>query len=196
MQLTNKTDHYVAFKVISCKFSILCASCFYCSYSCSNGQGNHYLITVRRSKLPTQSSTVCALILALYFLGRLVMLQVAGGPLYRDKQLSEKKVCLTCSVFYLQVSLAFSLLLVTMQAQREAPPDLQCKDKFLVQSVAAENGAETQDISAAMVPTLTLHLCYFCQFAPCCICSFLAHHHVIHPCGFVMTVQQGAREGC
>lgn len=39
---------------------------------------------------------------------------------------------------------------VTMQAQREAPPDLQCKDKFLVQSVAAENGAETQDISAAM----------------------------------------------
>uniref|UniRef100_A0A453RXG7 MSP domain-containing protein n=1 Tax=Aegilops tauschii subsp. strangulata TaxID=200361 RepID=A0A453RXG7_AEGTS len=39
---------------------------------------------------------------------------------------------------------------VTMQAQREAPADLQCKDKFLVQSVAAENGAATQDISAAM----------------------------------------------
>lgn len=39
---------------------------------------------------------------------------------------------------------------VTMQAQREAPPDLQCKDKFLVQSVAAENGAATQDINAAM----------------------------------------------
>lgn len=46
-----------------------------------------------------------------------------------------------------------------MQAQREAPPDLQCKDKFLVQSVAAENGAATQDINAAMVPTLTLHFC-------------------------------------
>lgn len=39
---------------------------------------------------------------------------------------------------------------VTMQAQREAPPDMQCKDKFLVQSVAAENGATTQDISAEM----------------------------------------------
>ncbi|KAI4965176.1 hypothetical protein ZWY2020_055281 [Hordeum vulgare] len=38
---------------------------------------------------------------------------------------------------------------VTMQAE-EAPPDLQCKDKFLVQSVAAENGAATQDITAAM----------------------------------------------
>ncbi|KQJ95348.1 vesicle-associated protein 1-3 [Brachypodium distachyon] len=39
---------------------------------------------------------------------------------------------------------------VTMQAPAMAPPDLQCKDKFLVQSVAAENGAATQDITAAM----------------------------------------------
>ncbi|KAL6857040.1 hypothetical protein ACP4OV_018422 [Aristida adscensionis] len=39
---------------------------------------------------------------------------------------------------------------VTMQAQKDAPPDMQCKDKFLVQSVAAENGATTQDINAAM----------------------------------------------
>jgi len=38
---------------------------------------------------------------------------------------------------------------VTMQAQ-ESPPDMQCKDKFLVQSVAAENGATAQDINAAM----------------------------------------------
>lgn len=39
---------------------------------------------------------------------------------------------------------------VTMQAQKASPPDMQCKDKFLVQSVAAENGATAQDISAAM----------------------------------------------
>ncbi|KAF0900701.1 hypothetical protein E2562_034407 [Oryza meyeriana var. granulata] len=39
---------------------------------------------------------------------------------------------------------------VTMQAQREAPPDMQCKDKFLVQSVAAANSATTQDINAEM----------------------------------------------
>jgi hypothetical protein len=70
----------------------------------------------------------------------------------------QENVCLTCSDFYLEVPLAFPLLLVTMQAQREAPADLQCKDKFLVQSVAAENGAATQDITAPMVPTLTLHL--------------------------------------
>lgn len=47
---------------------------------------------------------------------------------------------------------------------------MQCKDKFLVQSVAAENGATTQDISAEMVTTLQLFiLCCFNQFA-ICIC--------------------------
>ncbi|XP_010258992.1 PREDICTED: vesicle-associated protein 1-3-like [Nelumbo nucifera] len=39
---------------------------------------------------------------------------------------------------------------VTMQAQKEAPPDMQCKDKFLLQSVAAPNGATTKDITPEM----------------------------------------------
>ncbi|KAH9329726.1 hypothetical protein KI387_001834, partial [Taxus chinensis] len=39
---------------------------------------------------------------------------------------------------------------VTMQAQREAPLDLQCKDKFLVQSVITYYGAEAKDISQDM----------------------------------------------
>jgi len=43
-----------------------------------------------------------------------------------------------------------------MQAQKTSPPDMQSKDKFLVQSVAAENGATAQDINAAMVATLPL----------------------------------------
>ncbi|CAK9218139.1 unnamed protein product [Sphagnum jensenii] len=36
---------------------------------------------------------------------------------------------------------------VTMQAQREAPPDMQCKDKFLVQSVIAPVGSSPKDVS-------------------------------------------------
>ncbi|GAA0151890.1 membrane trafficking regulatory protein [Lithospermum erythrorhizon] len=36
---------------------------------------------------------------------------------------------------------------VTMQAQKEAPPDLQCKDKFLLQSVVASPGASAKDIT-------------------------------------------------
>ncbi|XP_047314970.1 vesicle-associated protein 1-2-like [Impatiens glandulifera] len=37
---------------------------------------------------------------------------------------------------------------VTMQAQKEIPPDLQCKDRFLLQSVVAS--ATTNDITAEM----------------------------------------------
>lgn len=42
-------------------------------------------------------------------------------------------------------------LLVMMQAQNEAPPDNQCKDKFLIQSVVAVDGATTKDITHEMV---------------------------------------------
>ena len=41
--------------------------------------------------------------------------------------------------------------LVTMQAQKEAPPDMQCKDKFLLQSVVASPGAIAKDITPEMV---------------------------------------------
>jgi len=39
---------------------------------------------------------------------------------------------------------------VTMQAQREAPPDMQCKDKFLVQSVVAPAGITVKDVTGDM----------------------------------------------
>lgn len=45
----------------------------------------------------------------------------------------------------------YFILLVTMQAQKEAPPDMQCKDKFLVQSVAASYGTTVKDITPEMV---------------------------------------------
>lgn len=38
-----------------------------------------------------------------------------------------------------------------MQAQKEAPPDMQCKDKFLLQAVVANHGATTKDITPDMV---------------------------------------------
>ena len=41
--------------------------------------------------------------------------------------------------------------LVTMQAQKEAPPDLQCRDKFLLQSVKVNDGVTPKDITAEMV---------------------------------------------
>jgi hypothetical protein len=37
-----------------------------------------------------------------------------------------------------------------MQSQREAPPDLQCKDKFLVQSIVTPYGVDQKDITQDM----------------------------------------------
>lgn len=60
-------------------------------------------------------------------------------------------ILLSNFVFYvLTVSVLF-IYLVTMQAQKEAPPDMQCKDKFLLQSVVASPGATTKDITPEMV---------------------------------------------
>ncbi|AES87421.2 VAMP-associated protein [Medicago truncatula] len=41
-------------------------------------------------------------------------------------------------------------IIVTMQALEEAPPDMQCKDKFLLQSIVARPGATTKDITSDM----------------------------------------------
>lgn len=41
-----------------------------------------------------------------------------------------------------------------MQAQKEAPPDMQCKDKFLLQSAVASGefeGASAKEITPEMV---------------------------------------------
>lgn len=43
-----------------------------------------------------------------------------------------------------------------MQAQKEAPPDMQCKDKFLLQSIVASPGADAKDITPEMVNSRNL----------------------------------------
>ena len=60
-----------------------------------------------------------------------------------------------------------------MQAQKEAPADMQCKDKFLLQCVVASPGVTAKDVTPEMVYDLkhwfshmamvTLHcvLCFF-----------------------------------
>ncbi|KAG6749334.1 hypothetical protein POTOM_046378 [Populus tomentosa] len=49
-----------------------------------------------------------------------------------------------------------------MQGQKESPPDMQCKDKFLLQSVVAPDGTTTKDINSDMVGwLLCIFLCLF-----------------------------------
>lgn len=38
-----------------------------------------------------------------------------------------------------------------MQAQKEAPPDMQCRDKFLLQSAVVSSGTSTKDVTSEMV---------------------------------------------
>ncbi|KAJ7535849.1 hypothetical protein O6H91_12G048500 [Diphasiastrum complanatum] len=65
---------------------------------------------------------------------------------FKVKTTSPKKYCVrpNTGVVLPQSS---SDITVTMQAQREAPPDMQCKDKFLVQSVIAPYGTTAKDVS-------------------------------------------------
>ncbi|MED6132319.1 hypothetical protein PIB30_017947 [Stylosanthes scabra] len=44
-------------------------------------------------------------------------------------------------------------VIVTMLAQKESPPDMQCRDQFLFQIVRTFDGASAKDINAEMVLT-------------------------------------------
>ncbi|KAJ0954837.1 putative vesicle-associated membrane-protein-associated protein [Helianthus annuus] len=51
-----------------------------------------------------------------------------------------------------------------MKAQKEAPPDMQCRDDFLLQSKIAKAGATPKDITPEMVKT-NFHFivsCFLC----------------------------------
>ncbi|XP_022735819.1 vesicle-associated protein 1-2-like [Durio zibethinus] len=54
-------------------------------------------------------------------------------------------------------------VIVTMQAQKEAPPDMQCRDKFLLQSVKVNDGATAKDITAEMFNKEAGHVVEECK---------------------------------
>lgn len=74
------------------------------------------------------------------------------------------KFCLISDVIYPRVTWFCCVRVVTMQAQKEMPSDMQCKDKFLLQSVVASAGATTKDITPEMVVRFGL-LCWFLRFS-------------------------------
>jgi len=51
---------------------------------------------------------------------------------------------------------------VTMQAQREVPPDMQCKDKFLVQSAIVAKEIMPKEVTGDMVISHVL-VCFVIQ---------------------------------
>uniref|UniRef100_A0A0E0EZQ5 MSP domain-containing protein n=1 Tax=Oryza meridionalis TaxID=40149 RepID=A0A0E0EZQ5_9ORYZ len=68
---------------------------------------------------------------------------------FKVKTTSPKKYCVRPNNGVVRPRSA-SVVVVTMQAQIVAPPDLQCKDKFLVQSVVVDDGLSAKDITSQM----------------------------------------------
>ncbi|CAJ1962263.1 unnamed protein product [Sphenostylis stenocarpa] len=66
---------------------------------------------------------------------------------YKVKTTSPKKYCVRPTVGIVEPHGTCDFT-VTMQAQRSAPPDLNCKDKFLVQSAVVPFGTTEDDISS------------------------------------------------
>ncbi|KQK00520.1 vesicle-associated protein 1-2 [Brachypodium distachyon] len=68
---------------------------------------------------------------------------------FKVKTTSPKKYCVRPNNGIVAPRSTFDVL-VTMQAQREAPPDMQCKDKFLVQSAIVSKDITPKDITGEM----------------------------------------------
>ncbi|XP_059657544.1 vesicle-associated protein 1-1-like [Cornus florida] len=54
-------------------------------------------------------------------------------------------------------------VIVTMQAQKEAPPEMQCKDKFLLQSVVASPGTTPKEITPELFNKEAGHVVEECK---------------------------------
>ncbi|XP_020226988.1 vesicle-associated protein 2-2 isoform X1 [Cajanus cajan] len=68
---------------------------------------------------------------------------------FKVKTTSPKKYCVRPNIGIIKPNQK-SDFTVTMQAQRTAPPDMQCKDKFLIQSTVVPFGTTEDDITSDM----------------------------------------------
>ncbi|XP_008808742.2 vesicle-associated protein 1-3-like [Phoenix dactylifera] len=68
---------------------------------------------------------------------------------FKVKTTNPKKYCVRPNVGIVLPG-STCVVTVTMQAQNEVPPDMQCKDKFLIQSVIVDHGATAKDMTPEM----------------------------------------------
>ncbi|GLT61063.1 hypothetical protein SLA2020_337980 [Shorea laevis] len=68
---------------------------------------------------------------------------------FKVKTTSPKKYCVRPNTGIIKPKATCDFT-VTMQAQRVAPPDMQCKDKFLIQSTVVPFGTTEEDITSDM----------------------------------------------
>ncbi|KAK9998133.1 hypothetical protein SO802_017736 [Lithocarpus litseifolius] len=77
-------------------------------------------------------------------------LDTCFAPFTKVKTTSPKKYCVLPNAGIIKPKMTFLVYTVTMQAQRAAPPDMQCKDKFLIQSTVIPFGSTEEDITSDM----------------------------------------------
>lgn len=68
---------------------------------------------------------------------------------FKVKTTSPKKYCVRPNIGVIKPNSTYDFT-VTMQAQKSAPSDMQCKDKFLVQSTVAPFGTTEEDITPGL----------------------------------------------
>ncbi|KAM0027321.1 putative major sperm protein (MSP) [Helianthus debilis subsp. tardiflorus] len=66
---------------------------------------------------------------------------------FKVKTTNPKKYCVRPNSGIVFPRSTCDIIAVTMQAQKEVPPDMQCKDKFLLQSAVAPAGTSAKDIT-------------------------------------------------
>ncbi|KAJ3692585.1 hypothetical protein LUZ60_011680 [Juncus effusus] len=66
---------------------------------------------------------------------------------FKVKTTNPKQYCVRPNIGVVQ-PLSTCDVTVTMQAQKEAPTEMQCKDKFLIQSIVTQNGTTSKDVTA------------------------------------------------
>ncbi|XP_075519233.1 vesicle-associated protein 1-3-like isoform X1 [Primulina tabacum] len=118
MQLANKTDQFIAFKVKTTnpkKYSVRPNAGIVLPNSVCHVTGENHLIFLK-----------LLLVLTFYLF----------------------EFCKSC--VFQNLCACFFCPLVTMQAQKDAPPDMQCRDKFLVQSAVAPIGSTNKDVTQEM----------------------------------------------
>ncbi|KAL1826374.1 hypothetical protein ACET3Z_004786 [Daucus carota] len=81
---------------------------------------------------------------------------------FKVKTTNPKKYCVRPNTGVVQPGSTCDIT-VTMQAQKEAPPDMQCKDKFLLQSIVASPGADAKDITPEMFSKEAGHVVEECK---------------------------------
>ncbi|XP_074359007.1 vesicle-associated protein 1-2-like [Apium graveolens] len=81
---------------------------------------------------------------------------------FKVKTTNPKKYCVRPNTGVVQPGSTCDVT-VTMQAQKEAPPDMQCKDKFLLQSVVTSSEATAKDITPEMFSKEAGHVVEDCK---------------------------------